>query len=70
MVITENPRIASMVRRCAIKAGGDQRLVATFRGGYNYRLAEMNCALGISQMKRIDAMLARRAEIAGKYHDN
>jgi len=29
----------------------------------------MNCALGISQMKRIDAMLARRAEIAGKYHD-
>ena len=35
--------------------------------GYNYRLSEMNCALGITQLKRLDQILARREEIAGKY---
>ena len=24
--------------------------------GYNYRISEMNCALGIEQLKRIDAL--------------
>jgi perosamine synthetase len=37
--------------------------------GYNYRLSEMNCALGISQLKRIEAILSRREEIARKYND-
>ena len=36
--------------------------------GYNYRISEINCALGLEQMKRIDGMLARRAEVAAKYH--
>jgi len=36
--------------------------------GYNYRLPEMSCALGISQLKRLDAILQRREEIAAKYH--
>ena len=29
----------------------------------------MNCALGISQLKRIEAILSRREEIARKYND-
>jgi len=37
--------------------------------GYNYRLPEMSCALGISQLKRLDAILQRREQIAAKYHD-
>ncbi|HUL35107.1 MAG TPA: DegT/DnrJ/EryC1/StrS family aminotransferase [Candidatus Eisenbacteria bacterium] len=36
--------------------------------GYNYRLSEMNCALGITQLKRIEAILARRADLAGMYN--
>ncbi len=32
--------------------------------GYNYRLSEINCALGVSQMRRIEAMLARRKDRA------
>jgi perosamine synthetase len=35
--------------------------------GYNYRLSDINCALGISQLKRLDANLARRREIAARY---
>ena len=35
--------------------------------GMNYRLPDINCALGLSQMKRLGANLARRREIAATY---
>src|SRR3569623_576930 len=35
--------------------------------GYNYRMTEMSAALGASQTRRIDALLARRAAIAQAY---
>ncbi|QCR22995.1 UDP-4-amino-4,6-dideoxy-N-acetyl-beta-L-altrosamine transaminase [Pontibacter sp. SGAir0037] len=35
--------------------------------GYNYRIPDMLCALGISQLKKADAGMARRKEIAKTY---
>ncbi len=35
--------------------------------GMNYRLPDINCALGFSQMKKLDQNLARRREIAVAY---
>jgi len=35
--------------------------------GYNYRISEMNCALGIAQLERIEQILERRAEVAARY---
>jgi UDP-4-amino-4,6-dideoxy-N-acetyl-beta-L-altrosamine transaminase len=35
--------------------------------GYNYRLPDLNCALGLSQLDRLDAWLARRRAIARSY---
>ena len=35
--------------------------------GYNYRLTDLQCALGSSQMGKLDAFLKRRAEIAERY---
>ena len=35
--------------------------------GFNYRLPDINCALGISQLKRIEKNLARRQEISQNY---
>ncbi|MGB9147480.1 MAG: DegT/DnrJ/EryC1/StrS family aminotransferase [Acidobacteriaceae bacterium] len=35
--------------------------------GFNYRLTEMQCALGLSQLHRIDEILARREAIAWSY---
>jgi perosamine synthetase len=35
--------------------------------GYNYRLSEINCALGCAQMRRIPEILARREQVARKY---
>lgn len=35
--------------------------------GYNYRLTDFQAALGLSQLGRADAMLARRRELAARY---
>ena len=35
--------------------------------GFNYRLPDIVCALGIQQLKKLDANLARRREIAAAY---
>lgn len=35
--------------------------------GYNYRLPDLNCALGLSQLQRADAGLTRRRELAARY---
>lgn len=37
--------------------------------GYNYRIADMQAALGISQMQRLDAFVARRNELAKRYDE-
>jgi hypothetical protein len=36
--------------------------------GYNYRISDINCALGLSQLKRADSGLNRRHKIAARYH--
>jgi perosamine synthetase len=35
--------------------------------GFNYRLSDINCALGIAQLSRLDGMLEKRAKVARKY---
>lgn len=35
--------------------------------GYNYRLSDLQCALGLSQLQRLEDFLLRRAEIAERY---
>ena len=37
--------------------------------GFNYRLSDIACALGSSQLGRIEAILARRAAVAGHYDE-
>lgn len=37
--------------------------------GYNYRITDIQCALGISQMDKLDRFLARRRELAKRYDE-
>jgi perosamine synthetase len=37
------------------------------RLGFNYRLSDLACALGLAQLERLDAMLAGRARVASLY---
>ncbi len=36
--------------------------------GFNYRMTELQAALGISQLQRVEAYVARRNELATRYH--
>jgi perosamine synthetase len=70
MIVTENRDVASAMR--ALRNQGRSDSDNWFQHseiGYNYRLPEMNCALGIGQLKRIDAILSRREAIAIKYDE-
>ncbi len=37
--------------------------------GYNYRITDIQCALGLSQLKKLPEFLRRRCEIAAKYDE-
>jgi perosamine synthetase len=39
------------------------------RLGFNYRLSEIACALGLAQLEHLDEMLSARARVAGWYRD-
>jgi dTDP-4-amino-4,6-dideoxygalactose transaminase len=39
------------------------------RLGYNYRLSDLNCALGTVQVSRLPGILAARASVAARYHE-
>jgi perosamine synthetase len=39
------------------------------RLGFNYRLSDIACALGLAQLERLDEMLADRARVAGRYRE-
>jgi perosamine synthetase len=60
IVVTRNPDWAGTMR--ALRNQGQGRLL-----GYNYRLSEINCALGHSQTKRLRSILGRREAVAAKY---
>jgi perosamine synthetase len=76
MVTTNNPRFAETLRRFrnhGISSDARQRQSAgqwhyeMVLLGYNYRLPDIACALGVQQLNRLDANLARRREIAARY---
>ena len=37
--------------------------------GYNYRLSDINCALGIVQLERVDELLGKREKVAQLYNE-
>ncbi|MGL4656199.1 MAG: UDP-4-amino-4,6-dideoxy-N-acetyl-beta-L-altrosamine transaminase [Sarcina sp.] len=37
--------------------------------GFNYRIPDINCALGLSQMKKLDKFIRRRRKLVGIYND-
>jgi perosamine synthetase len=39
------------------------------RLGFNYRLSDLACALGLAQLQRLDGMLEARAQVAGLYRE-
>jgi len=66
-VITDDEKLAELCRSMADQGRGDGGWLSHVRLGYNYRLDEMSAALGVSQLKRLDALIAARARVAQGY---
>ena len=47
----------------------DMRRIAHDRLGFNYRLSELACAVGVAQLERAEEILAQRARVAGLYQN-
>lgn len=76
MVTTDNAKFAEMLRRFRNHGISSDARQRQSQGqwhyemvllGYNYRLTDLACALGIRQMQRLDENVARRRWIAAKY---
>jgi len=68
MVVTRRPELAAHVRALRNQGrydGSDWLQHAEL--GYNYRLSEINCALGLAQLKRIESILQQREKVARQY---
>jgi perosamine synthetase len=76
MVTTNDPRLADTLRRFRNHGINSEARARQESGqwhyemvllGFNYRLTDIACALGISQLTKLSANLARRREIAERY---
>jgi len=68
VMVTGDPEIAELARKLRNQGRSDGAgWLQHSELGYNYRISDINCALGIEQLKRIESVLARREAIAGEY---
>jgi perosamine synthetase len=70
MAIPSDPDVAALMRseRNQGRAPG-MGWLGHERLGFNYRITELQAALGIAQVERADALLAERARVAAHYAD-
>jgi perosamine synthetase len=69
MITTDDPDLARKLRSLRNQGRDDMgSWLGHSRLGYNYRLGEMNAALGLSQLARIEDLLARREKVVQYYN--
>jgi perosamine synthetase len=66
MIVTDDADLARLCRSLR-NHGREDDTFQHARLGYNYRLPELSCALGLAQVRRLDEILARRADVARRY---
>ena len=68
MVVTRNPELANRIRALRNQGRHDSTdWLQHAELGYNYRLSEINCALGLAQLQRIEEILQQRERVALQY---
>ena len=66
MVLTDNDDYATYVRHLATQARPTREYVHD-KVGYNYRMTNLNAAVGLAQLERLDEMVAAKRRIAASY---
>lgn len=68
MIVTNDARIAESCKSLRNQGRhADGRWLKHVCLGYNYRLSDMQAALGLAQLERIDEILTQRAAVAQRY---
>jgi len=68
MLVTDDEDLARLARSLRNQGRGDgSTWLAHERLGYNYRLSDMQCALGISQLVRLGEFIEKRVAVAERY---
>jgi len=68
MIVTNDDQIAFLTR--SMRSQGrdpDAGWLSHARLGFNFRLSDIHCALGVEQMRRLDEILPRREQVARWY---
>ncbi len=68
MIVTDNEEIARSCRSMRNQGRDeDNTWLRHVQLGYNYRLSDLHCALGLAQLGRLESLLQKRAAIAAAY---
>lgn len=78
IVVTDNPQFADKLRSLKFhglgvdaqdrQGGGRAPQAEITAPGYKYNLPDLNAAIALAQLQKLDALNARRAAIAAQYH--
>jgi perosamine synthetase len=67
MLVTDDPALADTARYLTTQAKDDAIEYVHGAVGYNYRLTNVQAAIGVAQMERLDQLLGAKRRIAGRY---
>ena len=70
MILTDRDDVAALCRSMRNQGRDEgQGWLEHARLGFNYRLSDIQCALGLAQLSRIEELLAKRAAVADLYRE-
>lgn len=69
MAVTADPALAARMKHLSTQAKLPGLAFVHDDVGWNYRLPNLNAALGLAQLERLPAFLARKRAIAARYRD-
>lgn len=66
-LVTDSPEVAKRARHLSTQAKSDELEFVHDEVGYNYRLTNIQAAVGLAQVEKLDRHIARKLEIARAY---
>ncbi len=70
MIVTDRDDLADLCLALRNQGRSEQgKWLAHERLGYNFRLSDINCALGLAQLSRLDEIKAKRRQVAAWYRE-
>lgn len=69
MVVTNDAALAARARYLTTQAKDDELESVHEAVGYNYRLSNLHAALGLAQLERLEAFIAKKRAIARRYEE-